>query len=76
MTDAGRVGPNKRNLPAMAELERRTPPFAGLVRWSVLVASAFLAADLVSASLERHLQAPPRLDSIQAAPEPRLHPAR
>lgn len=68
LTRAG-LARNKRNLPAMAELERRTPPFAGLVRWSVLVASAFLAADLVSASLERHLQAPPRpLDSIQAAP--------
>jgi type II secretion system protein C len=51
----------------MAELARRTHPFAGLVGWLALVGSAFLSADLLSASLERHLQAPPRpLESIQA----------
>ncbi len=74
---SGRVGWKRAETPAMASLAPRTRPLSGLFGWLVLIATAFLAADLVSAALERSLQAPPRpFETVQAAPRAAPAPPR
>ncbi len=57
------------NLSPMAEVMSRASSYSRLFGWVFLVGSAFLAADLVCAGLERHLQASPRPFKAVSAPQ-------